>query len=100
MAQITPSQNSMDQLFARISGLEERMAALAAQLTRYITVGNSDYVLDSSGNAQIIIGDMSGAPSGIGTTAATFNTSTGLTGRGIAINVSGTWRSLAAYTYP
>ena len=58
-------------------------------------------ILDQYGNAVIIIGQLNqtvttGASFGMaGTTAGT-----GLTGAGIAVNVSGTWRSLANYTYP
>ncbi len=99
MPRYAPMQDSASQWIARIASIEQRMNALAAQQTEYITVGNSKYILDGSGNAQIIMGDMSSAPQGIGT-SSTFNVSTGLTGYGLAVLISGTWRSLAGFTYP
>lgn len=48
--------------------------------------------VDNHGKTQVIIGNIATDP--------VSGASTGLSGYGLAVLVSGTWRSLAAYTYP
>ena len=96
----TPADlSSASHLAQKLAMLEAKVNALAGQQSYYLQPGMNIYVLDSSGNAQIILGDISSAPQGVGS-SSTFNVSTGLTGRGLAVNEAGTWRSLAGFTYP
>lgn len=92
-AYIANQNNNFEQLFRRITALESKVRALAGLQTIYITPGNSYYVLDSNGDAQVIIGDISKAPMGVGRSNPS-TTNTGLTGRGIASYRTGSWVQL------
>lgn len=81
--------DNFGQFIARLDRLEHRLDAQAALQTMYLTKGNSYYVLDDNANCVAILGDISTAPQGVGGTQT--NTSTGLTGRGIAVYNGSSW---------
>ncbi len=91
MPQYVPNQNSSLEIFyQRLRRIDHRLDALAALQTVYVAKGNSYYILDTSGNAVFILGDISTAPMGVGTSSPS-SVSTGLSGRGAASYATGTW---------
>ena len=67
----------------------QQIQLMKNQLAAFLTVIP---IVDNHGNTQVIIGNMATDPR--------TGKTTGLTGYGIAFLQSGTWRSLAAMTYP
>ena len=90
---IANQNNNFEVFYRKLADIEMRLRAIAALQTIYITYGNSYYILDGSGDTVAILGDISKAPMGVGT-GSPSTTDTGLTGRGIASNKTGTWTQL------
>lgn len=90
---IADTNNNFEVFYRKLADIEAKLRALASMQTIYITYGNSYYVLDSKGDSVVILGDISTAPMGVGTTSPS-NVATGLSGRGIASIASGTWTQL------
>lgn len=90
---IANQNNNFEVFYRELAEIKAKLRALAGLQTIYVTYGNSYYVLDSSGDAVAILGDIDKAPMGVGTGTQT-SVSTGLTGRGIASYKTGSWVQL------
>lgn len=85
--------SNLERFLGELARMRHRLDALAGMQTTYLGKGNSYYVLDDNGNTVFILGEISAAPMGVGTSSPS-TTSTGLSGRGAASFKTGTWTQI------